>query len=227
MQHWHKLLSTVDLYSGSMGYSSLASQALSAPPYLVAFFAVLITASLSDRDRVRSPYLIIHALLSAVAYLTIGVTGHFHSYIPPITHILIRYVFIYPAVSGFFSAITLIITWTMDNRPSHEGKGTGIAILNTIGQFGPLVGTRLYPTSDGPWYVRGMLACSCFMLFVAVLAFVLRVLLQRENRRIPEAGIEIELEIGEGERDGLMGHHRSAREMPGAGTQPSVTYHIL
>lgn len=207
-----------------MGYSSLASQALSAPPYLVAFFAVLITASLSDRDRVRSPYLIIHALLSAVAYLTIGVTGHFHSYIPPITHILIRYVFIYPAVSGFFSAITLIITWAMDNRPSHEGKGTGIAILNTIGQFGPLVGTRLYPTSDGPWYVRGMLACSCFMLFVAVLAFVLRVLLQRENRRIPEAGIEIELEIGEGERDGLMGHQR---EIPGAGTQPSVTYHIL
>jgi len=204
-----------------MGYSSLASQALSAPPYLVAFVVVLITASLSDRDRVRSPYLIIHALLSAVAYLAIGATGHFHSYIPPTTHTLIRYVCIYPAVSGFFSAITLIITWTMDNRPSHEGKGTSIAILNTIGQFGPLIGTRLYPTSDGPWYVRGMLACSCFMVFVAVLAFMLRIFLQRENRRIPAAGIEIELE---GEREGLMSHHRSIREASGPGSEVS---HIL
>ena len=190
----------------------------------ISFVVVIITASLSDRDCVRSPYLIIHALLSAVAYLTIGATGHFHSYIPSTTHTLIRYVCIYPAVSGFFSAITLIITWTMDNRPSHEGKGTGIAILNTIGQFGPLVGTRLYPTSDGPWYVRGMLACSCFMVFVAVLAFVLRIFLQRENRRMPETGIEIELEIGEGEREGLMSHHRTVRAAPGLGSQVS---HIL
>ncbi|KAL1981611.1 hypothetical protein VTN96DRAFT_2383 [Rasamsonia emersonii] len=191
-----------------MGYSSLASQALSAPPFLLSFVVVLITASLSDRHRTRSPYLIAHALLSAFAYLAIGLTGYFHSYMSTTMHTVIRYICIYPAACGFFSAITIIITWSMDNRVAYEGKGTGVAMLNIIGQFGPLVGTRLYPDSDGPWYVHGMAACSLFMILVAVLAFTLRVLLQRANWRQAqkENRMGIELETGAGEGEGLMGN---------------------
>ncbi|EFR02403.1 hypothetical protein MGYG_09083 [Nannizzia gypsea CBS 118893] len=166
-----------------MGYSKLTSQALSAPPYLFAFVVVLMTASLSDRHRSRSFYLIILALISSVTYLTIALTGYFHSHLPTSVHILIRYVCLYPAAAGFFSAITIIIAWTMDNKPAGEGKGTGMAILNVIGQCGPLIGTRLYPDTDGPWYIKGMTVCSLFMLLVAILAFSLRILLQRENRR--------------------------------------------
>ncbi|BCS20047.1 putative MFS transporter [Aspergillus puulaauensis] len=165
-----------------MGYSSLNSQALSAPPYLVAFITVLATAYLSDRSRSRSPYLIAHALTSATAYLTIALTGHFHASLSPATHKLLRYAAVYPATAGFFSAITLIITWSMDNRVANEGKGASVAILNVIGQCGPLLGTRLYPAEDGPWYVRGMAVCAGFMGLVAVLAGVLRVTLQRANR---------------------------------------------
>ena len=166
-----------------MGYSTLTSQALSAPPYLFAFMVVLLTSSLSDRNRTRSPYIIAVAVCSAAAYLIIAIVGSFHAYLPESVHILIRYVCVYPAAAGFFSAITLIITWTMDNQPAKEGKGTGMAILNVIGQCGPLVGTRLYPASDGPWYVRGMAICSVFMIAVAGLAYGLRVLLKRENER--------------------------------------------
>ncbi|PYH90257.1 MFS general substrate transporter [Aspergillus ellipticus CBS 707.79] len=165
-----------------MGYSALTSQALSAPPYLLAFLAVLLTSYLSDRTRTRSPYLILHALLSSTAYFLIALTGHFHASVPAPVHIAIRYLCVYPAVTGFFSAITLIITWTMDNRPAKEGKGASVALMNVIGQCGPLLGTRLYPRSQGPWYVRGMAVCGAFMLGVAVLAAVLRVLLRREMR---------------------------------------------
>lgn len=70
----------------------------------------------------------------------------------------------------------------MDNRVEKEGKGASIAILNIIGQCGPLLGTRLYPEADGPWYVRGMAVCSVFMVLVAILAFALRVLLQKANK---------------------------------------------
>ncbi|KAK4130026.1 hypothetical protein BT67DRAFT_446137 [Trichocladium antarcticum] len=48
-----------------MGHSPLTSQALAAPPYLVAFLAVLLTAHLSDKHRARSPFFIAHALSSA------------------------------------------------------------------------------------------------------------------------------------------------------------------
>lgn len=198
------------LTSSSMGYSSVTSQALSAPPYLVAFAVVLATTYVSDRNRSRSPYLIAHAVLSSVAYLAIAITGRFHSNLSSNTHIFIRYLCVYPATSGFFSAITLIITWTMDNRVAKEGKGASMAILNIIGQCGPLLGTRLYPDSDGPWYIRGMTVCAFFMAIVAVLALVLRALLQRANSRVRQEGNEIELEgMGWEEAEGLMGRNIS------------------
>ncbi|KAJ5246394.1 hypothetical protein N7468_001377 [Penicillium chermesinum] len=193
-----------------MGYSSLHAQALSAPPYLVAFIVVLLTAYSSDRSRSRSPFLIAHALVSSLSYFAIAATGYFHEHLSTELHTFIRYICVYPAVAGFFSAITLIITWTMDNRVEKEGKGASIAILNVIGQCGPLLGTRLYPESDGPWYVRGMAVCSCFMIVVAILAFVMRIILQRANQAsgplfdVNEAG---PIDPGE-ERDELMGGGR-------------------
>ncbi|KAL2820581.1 major facilitator superfamily domain-containing protein [Aspergillus cavernicola] len=165
-----------------MGYTPTNSQALSAPPYLLAFISVLLTSYLSDRSRSRSPYLIFHALLSSTAYTTIALAGHYHASLPTL-HTLIRYICIYPATAGFFSTITLIITWSMDNRVAKEGKGASVAILNIIGQCGPLLGTRLYPEDDGPWYVSGMAVCAGFMALVAVLAAVLRGILQRANAR--------------------------------------------
>lgn len=213
--HYHQRVSSfpVDLgnknaNSSSMGYDSLRAQARSAPPYLIAFVVVLITAYASDRARTRSSYLIVHALISSIAYLAIAATGYFHEHLSTELHIFIRYICVFPATAGFFSAITLIITWSMDNRVEKEGKGASIAILNIIGQCGPLLGTRLYPESDGPWYIRGMTICSFFMIVVAILAFVLRILLQRENRAVADNGEHRgTVDPGE-ERDELMGGGR-------------------
>lgn len=110
------------------------------------------------------------------------------------------------------------MTWSMDNRVAKEGKGTSIAILNIIGQCGPLLGTKLYPHSDGPYYVRGMGTCAFFMVLVAVLAVVLRLLFQRANRISQQMGDEIEMVFrgaaGGEEREELMG--RDAGQEPDA-----------
>lgn len=57
-----------------------------------------------------------------------------------------------------------------------------MAILNVIGQCGPLVGTSIFPETDGPWYVRGMSVCAFFMILVGILAAILRVVLKRQNK---------------------------------------------
>lgn len=160
-----------------MGYTALASQALSAPPYFVSFLIVILTAKLSDKLRSRSTFVIFHAFVAGTGYASIALAGYFR--LSP----LWRYFGIYPAAAGFFSAITIIITWTINNQDSDEKKGTGVAMLNIIGQCGPLVGTRLYPDSDKPYYVRGMAVCAGFMLAVGLLAVVLRWVLQRENAK--------------------------------------------
>ena len=180
-----------------MGYSAIASQALSAPPYLVAFFIVLITAWLSDHFRTRSTFVIFHALLATVGYAMMAVAGSMHA--SP----FVRYIGVYPAATGFFSAITIIITWTINNQMSDSGKGTGLAMLNYIGQLGPLVGVHLYPDSDQPFYTKGMTICAGFMVVVAILAGILRWILIGKNRHV-----DIERKANGGEDEGLVGLDR-------------------
>jgi MFS family permease len=161
-----------------MGYKSITAQGLSAPPYLFAFVVVVTTAYFSDRLQSRSTFIILHSMLATLGYGTIALSAYFRS-----SSTLVRYVALYPAIAGFFSAITIIITWTLNNQDTETKKGTGIAVLNVIGQMGPLVGTSIFPEEDGPWYVKGMSICAVFMFLVGVLAAVLRTILVRANKK--------------------------------------------
>jgi MFS family permease len=163
-----------------MGHSVLVSQALSAPPYLLSFLLVILTAYHSDRARNRSYFVVFHALLSASGYGFIALAGARG------WGTWWRYAAIYPAAAGFFSVITIIITWTINNQESESKQGTGFAMLQLIGQMGPLVGTRLYPDRHAPLYTSGMSICAGAMVLVAVLALVLRWYLTRANRKALE-----------------------------------------
>ncbi|KAF2736110.1 MFS general substrate transporter [Polyplosphaeria fusca] len=163
-----------------MGLTSLTAQALSAPPYLFAFAIVLLTAYLSDKYQTRSTPIIIHSLLASSSYSLIAILNSTPN---PSAYTALRYLALYPAIAGFFSAITIIITWTINNQESDTRKGTGMAVLNIIGQCGPLVGTSIFPETDAPGYVRGMGICAFFMLLVGILALVLRLVLKRQNAR--------------------------------------------
>ena len=185
-----------------MGYSTLAAQALCAPPYLVAFGVVLYTAYLSDRYRHRSAFLCLHAGLGSLGYAMLAIAGWRR------WGIGWRYAGIYLAASGFFSAITIIITWTLNNQDSDSKKGTGVALLNVIGQLGPLVGTRLYPDEDRPYFVRGMSICAVFMILVGVLSLGLRYVLMRENTRRDVAYSRVNGEDGQGLVGGRSEKHR-------------------
>lgn len=160
----------------SMGHSSVVSQALSAPPYLMSFFVVILTAYLSDRLRSRSTFVIFHALFSCSGYLVLALAERFG------LGVWWRYAAIYPAAIGFFSVITIVITWSINNQESESKQGAGFAMLQLVGQCGPLVGTRLYPDVDAPYYTRGMAGCAGAMVVVATLAIILRLYLSRKNR---------------------------------------------
>lgn len=167
-----------------MNHSPLTTQLLLLPPYLLSFVLLLFTSYLSDHLATRSIPLIIHALLASTGYLALSLASPSHLNLAPTA----RYLALFPTTIGFFSAITLIITWTLNNQNSATGRGVGITILNVVGQCGPLLGTRLYPEKEGPFYGRGMAVCAGFMALVAVLAAGLRWWLLRENRRAALVG---------------------------------------
>lgn len=88
------------------------------------------------------------------------------------------------AAAGIFPSIANILPWVLNNQGSDTKRGVGIAILNIIGQCGPLLGTNSFPSSEGPYYRKGMWICASFMLFNAFLALALRTLLWWENGKL-------------------------------------------
>ncbi|KAL8633787.1 hypothetical protein Q9189_000523 [Teloschistes chrysophthalmus] len=198
-----------------MGYSSLRSQILSAPPYLLAFLVVLLTSFYSDRLSNRSLFICFHAVLAALGYASIAIAGAFEA--GPMW----RYWGVYPAACGFFSAVTLLITWTINNQESNTKKGTGVAILNIVGQLGPFIGTALYPESDKPFYVRGMTACALFMILVAALSLWLRRILRRKNAEIGDVSYAVIEDDADENKD--EPHERSNMRILDTGLTPSAS----
>lgn len=185
-----------------MGHSDLAAQALSAPPYLVTFVLVLFTAHLSDRVRSRTAPLLFHALASTLGYGLLALAEPLS--LPP----WLRYLAVYPAAVGFFNVVTLLIAWTINNQAGPSRQGGGFALFQLVGQCGPLVGTRLYPDRDGPYYSPGMRACACAMLGVSLLAVVLRFYLKYQNRKMDLEESEKANKDTAVEEEGLVGHGR-------------------
>lgn len=124
-----------------MGYTDVNAQGLSAPVFLVAFFVMLLIARASDKFKSRSPFVCLSAFMGLTGYLLIAAGGHYG------WSDAARYACIYPATAGFFSAITIIITWTMNNQETNAKKGVGMTILNIIGQCGPLIGMTSHTPS--------------------------------------------------------------------------------
>lgn len=166
-----------------MGFSKVTAQGLSAPPYFLAFLVVVLSCWIADRTAQRGYMIIFLSILGAVGYIMLATASS----------VGVRYAGVYLAASGIFPAIGNVLPWVMNNQGSETRRGTGIALINTIGQCGPLLGTRLYPSNEAPYYRKGMWVCAAFMLFNAFLAATLRMRLVWENKKLDEKyGTKIE-----------------------------------
>ncbi|CZR64555.1 related to nicotinamide mononucleotide permease [Phialocephala subalpina] len=158
----------------AMGYSKVNAQGLSAPPYFLAFLMVLVTCWFADKTSQRGYTLVFLSLLGAAGYIMLAVSSTTG----------VRYAGVFLAAAGVFPCIGNILPWVMNNQGSDTKRGVGIAIINVVGQCGPILGTRLYPTSEEPYYRKGMWVCAAFMLFNGFLAIMLRTLLVWENKNL-------------------------------------------
>jgi len=157
-----------------MNFSPINAQGLSAPPYFISFLVVLASTYIADRYKQRGLVIMALSLVGGVGYIILAATKATGP----------RYFGVYLAAIGIFPAIINIIPWTLNNQGSDTKRGAGIAIMNLVGQCGPLLGTRIYPTSDSPYYPTGMWTCAAFMLFNFILALILRTFLVSENKRL-------------------------------------------
>ncbi|KAI1374479.1 MFS general substrate transporter [Hypoxylon crocopeplum] len=178
----------------NMGFTAINAQGLSAPPYFLAFIVCILTTWIADKTRQRGYMIIGLSLISGVGYVLLLACRS----------VAVRYFGVFLAAAGVFPAISNILPWTVNNQGTDSKRGAGIALLNIVGQCGPLLGTRVYPLSDAPYYVTGMAICAGFMFFNAFLALILRTYLSWENRKF-ERNDEAARQAGVDPRSGSIG----------------------
>ena len=135
---------------------------------------MITTTYIADRTQQRGLTIFVLSLIGATGYILLAATSRTGP----------RYTGVFFAAAGIFPCIGNILPWVLNNQGSDTKRGTGIAILNLVGQCGPLLGTRVYPAKDGPYYRMGMWVCAGFMLLNGVLALGLRTLLVWENKKL-------------------------------------------
>lgn len=157
-----------------IGYTSINAQGMSALPYLVAVVAILVTCYLSDKYTQRAYAIIACCATAIVGYVLLAVCKTEGA----------RYFGLFLAVPGVYTSHAIIMTWTGDNQGTDSKRGAGYVILHIFGLTGPILGTRLFPKTEAPHYLKGIWITVGFISFTLVLSAVYRVYLMRENKKL-------------------------------------------
>ncbi|PNY30008.1 Alkaline phosphatase [Tolypocladium capitatum] len=159
-----------------MGYDATTAQGLTAPAYFAAFLLCLLASYVSDRFGRRGFVVAGTAALGAVGYgLLAGIRDE--------NRTGARYAGVWLAACGVFPALSINLTWILNNQGGDSKKGAGLAIFLTLGQCSSFVSSVMFPRGDGPFYTRGC-AVGCGLTgLMAMLALGMHVALGRENRR--------------------------------------------
>jgi peptidoglycan/LPS O-acetylase OafA/YrhL len=110
-------------------FSQIQSNGLSAPPYLLCFFVIILFCWLSDRYRMRGPFVALAASLAAIGFIINATT----------TTAAPRYFSTFLSVL-IFASVALLLAWTANIHASDSKRSGGYVILGFIGQCGPLLG---------------------------------------------------------------------------------------
>ncbi|RMZ83300.1 hypothetical protein DV738_g1359, partial [Chaetothyriales sp. CBS 135597] len=159
-------------------FSPVTANGLSAPPYALCFFVILLVTFLSDRYKVRGPFNAGIALVAAAGFIMLATTED----VAP------RYTGVFLAVL-VFTCVAVTLSWTANLHATESKRAGGMTILQTIGQCGPLLGTNLFPKSEKPYYRKGMWISAGFCIFIAALSASLSLLLIYENREMERKGL--------------------------------------
>lgn len=159
-----------------LGYKDMNAQGMTAPPYLVAVIAIIVTCYFSDKYMQRAIPVVICMSIAVIGYILLAVAPQNG----------VRYFGLYLAVPGVYATLSIIMAWTGDNQGSDIKRGVGYIILHIFGMTGPIAGTFLFPSTDAPRYRKGIWVTTGFVVLTMAVSVAYRFYLAAENRKLDE-----------------------------------------
>ncbi|KAL8712716.1 MAG: hypothetical protein Q9225_006893, partial [Loekoesia sp. 1 TL-2023] len=130
-----------------LGYTAAQAQLMTVPPYSVAFVLTLTTAILSERYRLRAPFIIASSCLAVLGYVILLSTPHSKPGVSYFGTIL--------AAAGIYPATAIVLSWPANNVSGQTKRATANALQISIGNLGAVLGTQLYRTETQPRFFLG------------------------------------------------------------------------
>jgi len=158
----------------TFGVSAANAQLLTVAPYACAAVALVIVSWTSDHFQSRGIFIAGCSATAGIGYVLLVTVP---------THVSVRYFAVFCIVAGTYTCIGLIIAWYTHNLGSETKKAAGVPMFMAIGQCGSILGSHIYPSTEGPRYIKGF-AISCALHFLACLcSLILSAYYRYENRR--------------------------------------------
>ncbi|TVY41297.1 High-affinity nicotinic acid transporter [Lachnellula occidentalis] len=136
----------------SLGYSSIKAQALTAPPYVFAFFCVIGIAIYSDKYRCRA-----RSLLISYAIGTIGIVilwpCLYHQNLAGVS-----YFALFLVVAGYNMQAPAVGSWLGTNVRNPAKRAAAMGWQSTFGQLlGGTIGANIFLDKEAPTYQTGFI----------------------------------------------------------------------
>ncbi|TEA20687.1 putative transporter [Colletotrichum sidae] len=173
----------------TLGYDRVVTLLLTAPPYVLGL--VVSVANNWSADRMdNSSFHVMWPLALAIVGFVVAAAAT--------TQVGPRYFAMLLMVGGGHGANAVVLAWAQKTmlRPRIK-RAAAVAFVNAFGNISQVWTSYLYPDSDKPRYVLAMSVNSAFAFGTIVLAFVMRVVLQRANKKL-ESGVDV-AEVMKGE----------------------------
>ncbi|KAG8720690.1 hypothetical protein FRC11_003110 [Ceratobasidium sp. 423] len=176
--------------TATLGYNTTISLLLAAPPWILASVACLLNAWHADRTGERFFHIAGWWWLVIVAYIialsTMETAG--------------RYVSMFLMASGY-AGFALTLVWVSNAIPRPPAKrAAAIGIINGFGNIGNLIGSFTWKAQWSPKYHQSMIIGIATLAFSTVLAFIIRTMLVRANRKMDQQDMNALENEGDAER---------------------------
>lgn len=161
----------------TLGYSPNITLVLTCPPYIVAGFVSIAVAWSSGRYNERTWHTTVSKLIAIAGFALSCAT----------LNIPARFVGIMLFVGATYGVNNIILGWTASVvGQTDEKKAVAIAMCNTLGNLASVYTPYLWPKTDAPRYLISMMASIAFSFGVIVCAWVMRIALKRQNKKLRE-----------------------------------------
>jgi len=161
------------------GYGPRDSQLLSAPPYITAVIVGMISAYVSDKTRMRGPYILAGAVISATGSIILGYTSSTGP----------RYFGAFLAIIGCQSNIPAVMAWSQNNLRGYTSRAVASAITVGGGGIGGIIASVSFRSKDARnGYRPGLWTTVAAQIVILIVASTLMLYFRKENRAVRTQG---------------------------------------